>query len=143
MEHFLNEMNMDPVIAFLNYNLALLDLRRDIGMLGLLHKCRLGIAHPWLVSLFPSATVQPTGTRYSDKRHDRQILERCKGKFLEMTRNSLFGLVRVYNFLPEHVVHCDTVKKFQKELTKMARIQCSAGSDKWMIMFSPGYVRQG
>ena len=143
MDHFLEDLNMDPATAFVDYNLAPLDLRRDIGMLGLLHKCQLGLAHPWLMSLFPPATVEPSGTRYSDKRHDRQILERCKGKFLEMTRNSLFGLVRVYNFLPRHVVHCDTVKKFQKELTKMAKESCRSGSDRWTIMFSPRHVRQG
>ena len=104
---------------------------------------KLGLAHPWLMSLFPPAKVEPSGTRYSDKRHDRQILERCKSKFLEMTRNSLFGLVRVYNFLPRQIVHCDTVKKFQKELIKMAKECCRSGSDIWTIMFSPRHVRQG
>ena len=114
-------------------------------MLGLLHKCTLGIAHPRLLELFPQITLPSWRymTKQAVRRHDRQILERCKGNFLEITRNSLFGLVRVYNFLPEHIVHSTIIKDFQKKLTAMARECCNSGSEAWPTMFSPRHVRQG
>jgi hypothetical protein len=144
VNHFLRDINVDPASAFLVFNLAPLGLRRDIGILGLLHKCTLGLAHPWLLELFPPCQYHmPANTRYSGGRHDRQILERCKGNFLEITRNSLFGLVRVYSFLPLKAVRCTTVKQFQRTLTDMAKQRCADGCEDWQTRFSPRVIRQG
>ena len=47
----LRELGLSPALAFLEYNLAPLGLRRDIAMLGLLFKCTHGLAHPDLCGL--------------------------------------------------------------------------------------------
>ena len=141
---FLRELELSSEEAFLEYNLASLNFRRDVAMLGLLHKCALGVAHPWLRELFPLAPPRvPThNTKHQRGRHNRQIAERCKGNFLELTRRSVFGLVRVYNFLPQDVVQLDSVKDFQKALTEEARKNCRRGG-AWETMYSPRCVRQG
>ena len=43
---FLHELDMNPAFAFLTYNFAPPSLRRNIGILGLLHKRILGKCHP-------------------------------------------------------------------------------------------------
>ena len=91
---FLRELDLSAEEAFLQHNLAPLALRRDVAMLGLLHKCNLGLAHTLLKALFPAAPAQlePTyNTRSVGKRHNKQLLERCTGRFLETTRRSAFG----------------------------------------------------
>ena len=117
LTNFLRELGLTSEQGFLNFNLASLNFRRDVAMLGLLHKCALGEAHPWLLEHFPTTARGTTAhnTRHSRRRHSRQLHERCTGNFLEVTRRSLFGLVRVYNFLPEAAVSAKTVKEFQSK----------------------------
>ena len=136
---FLKDLGLSAAEAFLHYNLAPLALRRDLAMLGLLHKCNLGLAHPQLQALYPQVTL-PRGqhrTRLSEQRHGHQLLERCKGHFLETTRRSVFGLVRVYNFLPEEAVSATTVEAFQATLTALARHRCARGEEDWEHCYSP------
>ena len=45
---FVKEICLTQEIAFLEFNMAPLKLRRDIGALKLLHKIQLGEAHPTL-----------------------------------------------------------------------------------------------
>ena len=127
------------------YNLAPLPLRRDVAMLGLLHKCTLKSAHPRLQALFPPAPPQQATyrTRRAERRHSKQLLERCTGRFLETTRRSAFGLVRVYNFLPEATVCSTTVASFQATLTELAREACRKGSENWDKLFCPRTALQG
>ena len=85
-----------------------------------------GEAHSWLQAVCPTVErkVPVHNTKFAKGRHSRQILERCKGNFLEMTRRSLFCLLRVYNFLPEKIVQAACVKHFQTSLTEAARDVC-------------------
>ena len=52
-KHFLNQIGMTHKTAFLDHNLAPRNLRRDIAVLGLLHKNTIGEAHPAFNVLFP------------------------------------------------------------------------------------------
>ena len=60
---------------FLEFNLATLPLRRDIGLLGLLYKCghRKHTSH--FSELLPLVDLNRPGmnTRLSDRRHDLQL----------------------------------------------------------------------
>ena len=146
LDSFLEELKLSREEAFLRYNLAPLTFRRDVAMLGLLHKCTLGLAHPRLQELFPPAPLRPEprySTRASAARHSRQLLERCKGHFLETTRRSVFGLVKVYNYLSQDTVDLDSVKSFQAALTAKARKACTTGDTGWANLYSPRLVRQG
>ena len=53
---FLHELDISPDAAFDEYNFAPPNLRRDIGVLGLMHKRVLGIAHP-IYAIFFSANI--------------------------------------------------------------------------------------
>ena len=56
---------------------------------------------------------------------------------LEVGRRSAFGLIRIYNLLPEHVVNTDTVKDFQHALTSILKDYAISGSRDWSLLFSP------
>ena len=58
----LRELGMSEVEALLNFRLAPLPSRRDMAMLGALHKVTLGLAPPQLAAFFPRAAGRTTGT---------------------------------------------------------------------------------
>ena len=53
---FVRELRVCDEFVFMTYNFAPLELRRDIGVLGFLHKRVLGECHPAIVSLLPFST---------------------------------------------------------------------------------------
>ena len=134
---FLRHIGLDEREAFLNkrYNLAPLQLRRDIGALGLLHKIQLGEAHEDFESLLPKL-VHPftAGTRRNERRHGRQFFEQF-GR-TDYFNRSLFSMCRVYNVLPWYVFQAESVSLFQKLLTKDAKFACRHGTCEWQIMYN-------
>jgi hypothetical protein len=125
---FLRELGTSDGDAFLQYNLAPTKLRRNIAALGLLHKINLGKAPKAFQDFFPRAGQKVTrNTRLSTHRHTMQIHDYCDGSQAVQFQQSLFGLVKVYNLLPQMVVEKTTVKAFQTSLTKMARTYCEKG----------------
>ena len=131
---FICELGLTDETAFLQYKLAPLELRRDIAALGLLHKIQLGEAHSDFDGLFPKAIEPyPTHTRHGARRHGRQFREISGSSYY--FNQSLFGLTKVYNVLPEYAVSCQTVASFQTALTKDAKFACQAGKREWMSMY--------
>ena len=131
---FICELGLTDETAFLQYKLAPLELRRDIAALGLLHKIQLGEAHSDFDGLFPKAIeTYPTHTRHGARRHGRQFSEISGSSYY--FNQSLFGLTKVYNVLPEYAVSCQTVASFQTALTKDAKFACQAGKREWMSMY--------
>ena len=53
--HLLRAVGVDDRAAFLKFNLTPLKLRKDIAILGVLHRCAHGNAHPDMCALFPLA----------------------------------------------------------------------------------------
>ena len=139
---FVREVGLDSRTAFVEHNLAPTELRRDVAMLGFLHKVALGQAHPYAQALFPAA---PEGqnphqrTRLSHRRHHRQLQDRVlyfTQRPLEVLRRSVFALVKVYNLLPPSWVSGD-VTHLQKCLTAAAKRACAGGADGWETLYSP------
>ena len=52
-------------------------------------------------------------------------------------RNSILGLVDVYNLLPAEVVQHVEVKKFQTELQGLLKLHAANGENQWEMLFSP------
>jgi len=80
--HFLRDLGLTVDESFSKYNLSPLCFRRDVAMLGLLHKCTLGTAHENLRALLPPAPFQHQSsyrTRLAGRRHNKQLLEQCHG----------------------------------------------------------------
>lgn len=138
-KRFVRELGLSAEQAFLQYNLAPLCLRRDVAMLGLLHKCALGLAHPSLCEVFPlqAGKTPRYETRRATRAHRRQLLDRTQGPHSKLLRRLALGLARVYNDLPAALVAHDTVKGFQRALTTLAKEHCAAGAWKWSCCFSP------
>ena len=72
---FLRHLEISIEDSTLKYNLLPLETRRDIAMLGLLHKCVLGTAHPYLCQLFVCRKQQITkySTRFNVTLHSKQL----------------------------------------------------------------------
>ncbi len=123
---FLREIGLSENNAFLKHNLAPLRLRRDIAVLGLLHRIQLGEAHDDFSRLFEKAThPTTTTTRHSKRRHGKQFRETWGNT--DYYNRSIFSSVRAYNILPEYVVNTTDVQSFQSLLTKDARFACRIG----------------
>ena len=118
---FLREIGMDELTALVRHKLAPLSARRDMAMLGLLHRVSHGRAPGPLQDLLGgSRRARPArarGTRDSLLRHDRQMSDYIsRGGHTEVLRRSTFGLVTVWNALPAWVVDTTSTKTFQRLL---------------------------
>ena len=60
-----------------------------------------------------------------------------EGNFQELIRRSAFGLIAVYNLLPQRVVDEETVPSFQRSLQELAKQHIAKGCDEWVELFSP------
>ena len=136
---FLREVGVSNERAFLEYNLAPLNLRRDIAMLGSLHKIVLRQAHPDIQVIFPLAPTDQFHyhyhTRLAESRHNQQILVREGGT--DLFCRSVFGLMQVYTLLPQDWVNSRSVHNFQSKITQCARMACLNGLESWDLLFSP------
>ena len=126
---FLQQIDVSEVSAFMNFNLAPLNARRDIGMLGCIHRTALQQTVPHLCGGFFSSMRRGS-------RHSFQIMEWPPGRNLEIMRRSALGMIRVYNLLPQEVVDKADVKSFQSALTQMLRDRVNGGDEQWRWLFS-------
>ena len=134
--HFLNEIDITEKDAYMQHNFAPPQLRRNIGMLGLLHKRVLGEAHPIFQELFPFHDDVFGSLRPGE--HDKQLYGHLfEVNFqLQLHLRSIFAMVYVYNRLPQYVVNKTSVTEFQKELSIIARHRCQNDIDGWEQTFS-------
>ena len=133
---FLQEIDVSPEVAFLEHNFAPPKLKQNIGMLGFLHKSFLGKQHPAIQLLFPFhadmfGSLRPGG-------HDKQLYDHILEVQHQQSlhRRSVFGMVQIYNRLPQHVVNHTTISLFQRHLTLEARKLCEDGNPTWIDSFS-------
>ena len=52
-------------------------------------------------------------------------------------RRSAFGMIRVYNLLPQEIVSEQTVSVFQHSLTELVRDRVVAGDGRWRHLLCP------
>ena len=125
-------LQINEEIAFQQFNLAPPVLRRDIGMLGLLHKIVLGLAHPAFSVLFPRDPDPPAhfnNKAFYDRRGDVIFNH-------NIFNRSLLGLVTIYNRLPQIIVDFKTIADFQSALTNQARYRCAQKKEGWKFSFN-------
>ena len=116
--------------ALMIFNLAPLNTRRDIAMLGLIHRTVIGGGPDHFKQHFVRApsSLRPEG-RDSQRRHDRQLLSHRHGDFLQVVTHSVLGLVDIYNLLPQYVVNATTVKLFQHRLQELLKALITGGTN--------------
>ena len=98
---FLREIGVSELEALMEFNLAPLSSRRDMAMMGLIHRTVLRQG-PESFGQFFRLSTQPRSchrTRAATRRHSRQLQDIRSGGFLEIERRSALGLASVYNLL--------------------------------------------
>ena len=130
---FLREVGLTTEQAFLGFNLAPLQTRRDVAGLGIVHRTVLGQGPPHFRKwFFPSQRARHSHyTRLQDSRHNKQLHDYLDGSHNELLRRSLLSLPKVYNGLPQSVVDAKSVATFQKKLTRLVRNNLNNDDDRW------------
>ena len=133
---FLKKLDVTEEQAFLDFNCAPPTLRRNIAVLGLLHKRVLGKCHVSFENLLPWYSQRfdiPRGFG-----HNKQLY----GHWVEAQQHrslfakSIFLMVDIYNNLPQEMVDAKIVSAFQHSLTKLAKDRCQQGNTRWSLSFS-------
>ena len=133
---FLRELGITEEEAYLQHNFAPSQLRRNIGILGLMHKRVIGECHPIFCKLMPFCS--DSGQPGYPNGHNKQLYGHLHETRFQMGLfcRSIFAMVYRYNMLPQNVVDATTVQEFQKRLSLIARMHCAAGTHDWQELFS-------
>ena len=133
---FLDALDCSERDELLVFNLAPLSTRRDIAMLGVIHRALLGEGPDQFRKFFRYAIPQSRRhTRSAGTRHESQIDE--TNIHHDFMRASAFGLQRIYNHLPAFIVEQGTVKLFQNEAHSLVKSLCEKGVPDWERMYCP------
>ena len=119
-------MGVDEITALMQFNLAPLELRRDIAMLGLLHRAAIRKGPPQLQTMFKRRVG-------SYLLHDPYENSRPP-----LARRSAWGLIPIYNRLGSGAQSIATVKDFQFYLIERVRTIVRKGLvEDWKRLYSP------
>ena len=135
---FLENAGMTELDALVNFRLASLRSRRDMALLGLIHRTVLGLGPNQFQRFFrlDENRRNPEG-RESERRHSLQLITHRTGKYLKLLGDSILGLVDVYNLLPAYVVAAGDVSNFQKRLQGNMVDAARRGLLNWQELYSP------
>ena len=132
---FLRELAISPEQALLEFNFPSPQIRRNIGILGLLHKRVLGLCHPSYNALLPWYNTRfsvPRGLGHNKQLYGHNVeISHCAGLYWR----SIFAMTDVYNDLPQHVADAPSVKIFQQYLIHIVRTRCQQGDSNWPSAF--------
>ena len=107
-------------------------------MLGVIHRCAIGLGPAHFREFFiREDPVVVQRTRFSQRRHNKQLKDPREARFSEQLRRSALGLISVCNLLPQGVVDCPTVSAFQCVLQSMLKDFAAAERPGWEELFSP------
>ena len=144
-EKLLEAAGMSDVEALNNCRLAPLTCRRDMALLGLIHRSVLGRGPPHFAEFFQPDVQARENPR---SKHRLQLQEHTGGHWSDFAfpnwrpadyvSNSLLGLVSVYNRLPAEIVEASgCVSSFQSALQMFLSGKANAGCLDWRQTFSP------
>ena len=138
---FLRVLEVTEESALIDYSLAPLSVRRDIAILGLIHRSVIGQGPPMFARFFrlspPSSSAPLRSSRSrSSPLHSRQLCDPCNASAPDYVFRSPLGGVRLYNILPEAIVRQPTVHEFQSTLQSFLCSRVHAGDDQWKSLLS-------
>ena len=109
-----------------------------MAMLGVIHRSVLGLGPLQFSEFFVRNTSagNPEG-RENLRRHRRQLRTYRDGKYLNLVKQSVLGLIDIYNLLPEALVLIEELHKFQRGLQDLMREEASRGIGMWRNLLSP------
>jgi hypothetical protein len=151
-EHVLEAAGLSKEEALFECNLAPLSARRDMAMLGVVHRTVLGRGPKQFREFFALTGVSPAANR-----HRLQVREYCQGSDAAWTeigwgstphapipnyiQRSALGLCTVYNLLPAGIVEgSSSVSCFQAKLQLLLKEACKSGCQHWDTLLSPRWA---
>ena len=136
LRNFLRQINVSLLEALLCFSLPPLETRRDIAMLGVLHRAaiRQPPRHFWNWARLDTRDLRRSSR--SLRNSVRPLLPIPDADRLRIGRQSFFGLIGVYNLLPNSVVETASVKDFQSALMELLRDCARSGRPDWPHLFS-------
>ena len=144
-ENFLSELEMSASETLLDFNLAPLRSRRDISMLGLLHRIVLKDA-PVQFSKYVYGTSTHSRSRgwaVQFDRHNHQLHDPLNSPVPKIVERSIFKLIHPYNVLPQFVLDWKSTAAFQRKLQSALK-ECVADKDpEWESLLCKGVVQRG
>ena len=139
-DRFLEALEISKETALLEFKLAPLQARRDMALLGLLHRIVLGQAPAQFSEIVRLADrpVFPRSMRAPEGRHTRQLHDPTCGAESRMLQRSWLRLIYTYNLLPQAFVDKKTVSLFQRSLQKAVANAAVAGGNRWDTFLHAG-----
>ena len=126
---FLRKAGVDEVTALMEFNLAPLQFRRDVAMLGMIHRAAIGEGPPQLREMFRRRAS-------STLLHDP-----FEGSRPPLVRRSAWGLIPVYNKLGSGARSITSVKDLQWYLQEWIKTLINKGLidqyKDWKAAYSP------
>ena len=137
----LDELGISKELALSNFSLAPLRARRDIAMLGLIHRVILNEAPPVFQEyIYLSSSVNfPRSLRGSKLRHSKQLHDPVNSMSSSIFHRSIFGLIYAYNLFPQHVVDSSSVSIFQSYLQRGLKEAVTRSVVNWDSLFSSSF----
>ena len=117
---------VDEISALVTFHLAPLATRRNIAMLGLIHRTILG-----------KGPIQFSAFFQCEEQYIRKLKDPRKACKCPLVTRSALGLVAIYNMLPYSVTGEKSVSSFQKRLQGIVLSLATAGHPQWVQVFSP------
>jgi len=139
-DRFLKDIGVSDEEALLYCSLAPLTTRRDIAMLGLIHRTVLGQGPPHFKQWVQLSSNRRTAAGADAHTHCRHLVSHRHGNFLDVLKRSFLGLVDVYNLLPEEAVQITTVQDFQRYLQELVKEAALSNVCLWRKLFSPRHA---
>ena len=144
-ERLIAAVGASPEEALISFRLAPLSSRRDMAMLGLIHRAVLGGGPAHFRQFFKIDTGE---SARREGRHRLQLIEYSEGHWSDFVlpnsrpadyiKHSLLGLVTIYNRLPPWVVESSSsVSQFQRALQSLLTNAAGTRTPDWENTFSP------
>ena len=137
-EGFLHQLGLTSEEAFCTYNFAPLGTRRDIAILGLLHKCNVGTVHSKLGNIFhrDANPRQRSSVLFPPLHNLRMFDDHDTSHQSSLYQRSIFSQIRVYNLLRPEYVENRSVVEFQANLTAYVKKRCQQNMNNWRLSLS-------
>ena len=136
---FLRSISITLLEALHHFNLAPLPTRRDIAILGVIHRATLRQGHHALHTFFRRdndnhvrPNLRSTYHRHYNHLHDPLTNSTNTHDFY---RRSPMGAIRIYNTLPAAVVEAPTTQTFQRRLQALVKY-ASIRTEDWPALYS-------
>ena len=123
---FLIDIGVNELTSLVSFRLAPLSTRRDIAMLGVLHRTMLGKGPNQFSEFFQR-----------DPQHPHKFLDPRIATKSPLIKRSALGLVAVYNMLPHRVVRAKSVSAFQSCLQDLCIELATSNFPQWSEALSP------